>query len=65
MDTKPQRDPLLKPEEAARQLGVKPETLEIWRCTQRYPLPYAKIGRLVRYRQSDVDAFVKSRTVAA
>lgn len=30
------------PQEAAKILGVAPETLAIWRCTKRYPLPYIK-----------------------
>ncbi len=65
MDTTPQRDPLLTPTQAAEQLGVKPETLEVWRSTRRYPLEYVKVGRLVRYRQSALDAFALARTVAA
>ena len=48
---------------AAEYIGVKPGTLQVWRSTKRYPLPYLKIGRLVRYRQSDLDAFLKARTV--
>lgn len=50
-------------DEAAAYLGVAPSTLAIWRCTKRYPLPYIKVGRLVRYRKSDLDAFLISRTV--
>ena len=60
-----QRDPLLTAEQAAAQLCVKPQTLEVWRCNKRYPLAYLKIGRAVRYRQSDIDAFVASRARAA
>ena len=49
--------------EAAQILGLKPSTLQVWRSTNRYPLPYIKVGRLVRYRQSDLDAFLRGRTV--
>lgn len=47
---------------AARYIGVKPGTLQVWRSTKRYDLPYIKVGRLVRYRQSALDAFLTSRT---
>lgn len=46
-------------------LGVSPGTLAVWRCTRRYPLPYQKIGRAVRYRVEDLEAFAQSRTVGA
>lgn len=50
---------------AAEILGVSPGTLSVWRCTRRYPLPYQKIGRAVRYRVADLEAFAQSRTVGA
>lgn len=49
--------------EAAQILDLKPGTLQVWRSTKRYPLPYIKVGRLVRYRQSDLEAFLNGRTV--
>lgn len=42
-------DPLLTEQQAAEVLGVKPGTLQVWRCTRRYGLPFVKVGRLVRY----------------
>jgi len=60
-----QNDPRLDNRAAAQYLGVKPETLDVWRCTKRYPLPFIKVGRLVRYRQSALDAFLASRTQGA
>ena len=50
---------------AAEILGVTAGTLSVWRCTRRYPLPYVKVGRAVRYRLSDLEAFMQSRTVGA
>ena len=50
--------------EAAEFLGVSIGTLEVWRCTKRYPLPYVKVGRLVKYRRSDLEAWLASRTVS-
>jgi excisionase family DNA binding protein len=50
---------------AAQYLGVTPKTLEVWRCTKRYNIPFIKVGRLVKYRKADLDAFLESRTVGA
>lgn len=57
-------DPLLSEQQAAQMLGVKPATLQVWRSTKRYALAYIKVGRLVRYRQSAVQAFLVAREVA-
>ena len=53
---------LLTQEQAAEILGVTPGTLSVWRCTKRYNIPYIKVGRLVRYRKSVLDAFLDLRT---
>ena len=58
-------DRLLTPPEVSEILGVNVETLNIWRATKRYPLPFVKAGRLVRYRQQDVAAFIESRLQGA
>lgn len=50
--------PLLTPEQVAKQLVVEPTTLAVWRSTKRQPLPFVKIGALVRYRPEDVAAFI-------
>ncbi|HEY9147111.1 MAG TPA: helix-turn-helix domain-containing protein [Thiobacillus sp.] len=52
----------LTTEQAAEYLGVKPSTLETWRCNKRYGLAYIKLGRLIRYRVRDLDAFLERRT---
>lgn len=53
---------LLTVRETAAYLGIQPQTLACWRCTGRYPaLPYVKMGRLVRYRLEDVEAFLESQ----
>lgn len=57
-------DPLLSEQQAAQVLGVKPSTLQVWRSTRRYQLAYIKVGRLVRYRQSALQAFLASREVS-
>ena len=42
-------EPLLTPAETAGLLGVTVGTLQVWRTTKRYPLPYVKMGRRVMY----------------
>jgi hypothetical protein len=56
---------LLTPERVAEILGVKVQTLALWRTTMRYKLAYSKIGRKVMYRETDVIRFVESRTHGA
>lgn len=58
-------DPLLDTRAAAPVVGVEPETLEVWRSTKRYNIPYIKVGRLVRYRRSDLLKWLESRTQGA
>jgi excisionase family DNA binding protein len=53
---------LLDSREAARQLNVTEGTLAVWRATKRYPLRYVKIGRKIRYRPADLEAFLEART---
>lgn len=60
----PDAQPLLSPKEVARLLGVTEHTLAVWRCTQRYDLPFVKIGSRVRYRAADVAALLNAGTTA-
>ena len=48
---------LLNQNEVAEMLNVSPKTLEYWRWKKKGPR-YLKVGRLARYRQSDVLAYV-------
>lgn len=56
-------DPLLTPPEAAAYIGVTENTLSVWRCVGRYNIQFVKVGRLVRYRKSALDAFLDRRTI--
>ncbi len=56
---------LLTRKDAAAYLGIKPHTLAVWACTHRQALPFVRIGRLVKYRKSDLDSFIASNTVAS
>lgn len=55
-------DPLFTPKEAADYLGVSVDTLSVWRCVGRYNIQFVKVGRLVKYRKSALDAFLDRRT---
>ncbi len=48
--------------EAAEYLGLKAATLNKWRVYGAGP-PFLKVGRLIRYRKSDLDAYLAGRLV--
>ena len=52
----------LNTEEAAQFLGVKPCTLEVWRCKKKGPR-YSKLGSRVMYDQEELEAYFASRAV--
>lgn len=54
-------DPLLNPIAAAEYLGVSRDTLSVWRSCGRYSIPFIKVGRLVKYRRSDLEKWLESR----
>jgi excisionase family DNA binding protein len=47
---------LLTVDEAAQLLGVRPQTLYLWVAQKR--IAHRKIGRLVRFRECDLEEFV-------
>ena len=55
------RKQLLDERAAAAHLSVSPGTLSVWRSTGRYGIPFLKIGRSVRYRLADLEAWIESR----
>lgn len=61
-DTHPQQpkhqSDLLTTEEAAEYLKLKPNTLERWRSQYPSRLPFVKIGRTVKYRLEDLQAYI-------
>jgi len=54
-------DFLLDTKTAARQLRVSPRTLERQRVSGLGPL-YLKLGKLIRYRQSDLEDWLMTKT---
>ena len=55
---------LLTAEQAAEILSVEPQTLACWRMTAKN-LSFIKVGRSVRYRASEIEAFLERQTVSA
>lgn len=53
---------LLDEQAAADFLDLKPGTLAVWRSVGRYGLPFVKVGHRVRYRRSDLVAWLERRT---
>ena len=57
-----ERNPKLPDDkQAAEYLTVSAGTLSVWRSTGRYALPFVKVGRMVRYRLADLDAWLDAR----
>jgi excisionase family DNA binding protein len=52
---------LLDDKQAAAFLSVSAGTLSVWRSTGRYALKFIKVGRAVRYRQSDLEEWLAAR----
>ena len=50
---------LLSVKEVCDILGITLGTIYTWRSTQRFRLPCIKIGRLLKFRHSDVMKFIK------
>lgn len=53
-------DHLLTTAEAAKRLGISPSKLAKDRLTGASP-PFVKLGAAVRFRPSDLDAFIAAR----
>jgi hypothetical protein len=51
--------PLTDTTGAAAILCVDPQSLANWRVNGRVAIPYIKIGRVVRYRIADLNAFIE------
>ena len=53
-------DPLFPHGGAAQYIGVAPQTLAVWKMTGKYGLPVIMVGRLCKYRKSDLDKWLAS-----
>ena len=53
---------LMLPDDAAAYMAIKPRQLQLDRTTKR-SIPFVKVGRLVRYKKVDLDAYISAQTV--
>lgn len=53
---------LMTPDNAAAYLAINKRQLQLDRVTKRQ-IPFIKIGRLVRYRKADLDAYITAQTI--
>ncbi len=51
----------LNTRQAADLIGLRPNTLELWRLRGTGP-KYIKFGRAVRYRLTDLETYIQART---
>ncbi|WP_089358505.1 helix-turn-helix domain-containing protein [Pseudomonas segetis] len=58
----PFSDVLMTTAQAAAALGLSPRTLDAWRCSRRGGPAWIKCGSRVRYRKSDVSAWLETHT---
>ncbi len=63
-EVEPSKSIILTTPQAARYLGLAVSTLNKWRCFGDGP-KFLKLGRAVRYRREDLDAFVMSRQLGS
>lgn len=56
-------DTLTDTEGASSLLAVPTATLVKWRSTGEVRIPYVRIGRQIKYRTSDLKAFIETSTV--
>jgi excisionase family DNA binding protein len=54
---------LMTRNEAAEALGLKANTLAKWACTKTAGPAFLKLGGSVRYRESDLQAWIDKQTV--
>lgn len=52
---------LLTPKQLAEHIGVSEGTLAVWRTNKTYPIPYIKIGSLIRYDINEVNKWIETR----
>ncbi|MHC4294729.1 MAG: helix-turn-helix domain-containing protein [Planctomycetota bacterium] len=58
-----QAEEMIHADEAAKVIGVAPQTLAHWRCTKRVVIPHYKIAGKVWYRRADLADWIESRRV--
>jgi excisionase family DNA binding protein len=62
-DINKEKSELVNRKLAAEFLGCKENTLAVWATNKRYNLPFYKIGRLVKYKISDLEKFIENGVI--
>ncbi len=62
MKEKAERGRLLRVDQAAEQLGVKPSTIRAW-ILKREKLEVVKVGRLVRITERSIEDLIDENTI--
>ncbi len=57
----PEQQNAMTPQEAAKYIGVSEATLRLWRSRGEGPRYFRAGEKLVRYRRSDLDAWIETR----
>ena len=55
----------LTPHEAAELLGVKSQTLALWRCTGRHDLPFTRCGSRIFYSRAAIDEWLSRHSATS
>lgn len=50
---------ILTPRQVSELLKIPESTLAVWRSTNRFVLPFFKLGHHVRYRRADLEKFIE------
>lgn len=64
MDNLNFNEPLLDRKSAALFLNVKPATLAVWDCTNRYDLKPIKVGGRIKYSKANLINFLRDQQQA-
>lgn len=62
MSTTLSQGDLLSPRQTADILGVRVQTLALWRHTGKHGLPFLKVGTSVRYSRTAIEEWLRGRT---
>jgi len=53
---------ILTATQAAEYMSISTQTLANWRCRGFPNLPYSRLGRCIRYRMSDIEAYLEKNS---
>ena len=60
--TAPIQKEWINPNEVQKEYGFSVSTLAKWRMDNKF-LPFSKIGKYIKYKRSDIEAFLNSNVI--